>query len=143
MATQRGREVPAVIDQLLAEPRRFDFFQAVRLLERHAQQTEGASGAARQPVGRDSAPQHEVVRFRAYQSLTLPTAEIEEFGRPALATEAGKPALPERPPEMFVNFMGLTGPSGVLPRHYTQLVLEQLRDGAERCRTFLTCSITA
>src|SRR5262249_5064658 len=46
------------------------------------------------------------------------------------------PAGP-RPPEMVVTFMGLTGPAGVLPRHYTELLLQQIRERDYSLRDFL------
>ena len=30
---------------------------------------------------------------------------------------------------MTMTFMGLTGPSGVLPRHYTDMMMRQQREG--------------
>lgn len=137
MASQRGREIPSVIDQLFADPRRFDFFQAVRLLERSARRPDAA---LRQHVGRDGDPLREIVRFRAHQSLAFPVSEIERIGPPHrghAAPPAAQQGSPEEsPPEMFANFMGLTGPSGVLPRHYTRLVLQQMRDGADAVAEF-------
>src|SRR5205823_27398 len=91
---------------LWEEPFVFDFFQAVRVLERLAKD--------RKPVGRTGSPRDEVVRFRAHLSLTFPPSSIYDLQRP---TEA----LPL--PLMTVAFMGLYGPSGVLPRHYTELLL--------------------
>jgi type VI secretion system protein ImpH len=39
--------------------------------------------------------------------------------------------------EMVVAFMGLTGPSGVLPHHYTAMLLRRLRDKDASLRDFL------
>ncbi len=95
-----------VEERLWEEPFAFDFFQSVRLLER--------LGKDRKPVGRAGPPRAEVVRFRAHLSLTFPPSSIYDLQRP---TEA----MPS--PLMTVSFMGLYGPSGVLPRHYTELLL--------------------
>jgi type VI secretion system protein ImpH len=97
--------------RLFAEGFAFDFFQAVRLLERLAPE--------RCPVGRAGPPAAEAVRFRAHLSLSFPPSPIYEI-EPAAA------ALPV--PAMTVAFMGLTGPSGVLPQHYTELLLRLQRD---------------
>jgi type VI secretion system protein ImpH len=109
MAAESGRTDPSVEELLFAEGFRFEFFQAVRLLER--------AFPERPPVGRDAHPADEVVRFRARNSLTFPPSSIHELTR----SETAGPAT------MVVAFMGLTGPSGVLPRHYTELVLERER----------------
>jgi type VI secretion system protein ImpH len=107
----------SVRDQLFAEPYRFDFFQAVRILEKVYRD--------KQPVGLNHAPAEEIVRFRAYQSLTFP---------PSALYELLKPESDRTYPLMTVTFMGLTGPSGALPTHYTQLLLDLGRDvrGPER-----------
>ena len=96
----------SVIDELFEEPYRFEFFQSMRLLERALPDPRS--------VGREGSPNTEVVRFRALQALTFPPSSIYDLSRPA---------SPEQTPVMTVAFMGLTGPSGVLPRHYTELML--------------------
>jgi type VI secretion system protein ImpH len=141
MGSQRGREIPALIDQLLADPGRFDFFQAVRALQRQADHLAQTTGAKPwHGVGYDSAPEEEIIRFRAQQSLAFPAADIQRLEPcepPEPGGVAGRPVARQRPPQMFVNFLGLTGPNGVLPRHYSQLVLEQLREGAGVLPAFL------
>lgn len=98
--------------RLLSEGYAFGFFQAVRLLERlHPE---------RAPVGRSAAPAQELVRFRAHQSLSFPPSEIYEI------VPAGEQL---RCPAMTVSFFGLTGPSGILPRHYTELLLRLRKEG--------------
>jgi type VI secretion system protein ImpH len=70
-------------------------------------------------VGRAGPPEAEAVRFRAQISLTFPPSSIHEIQGPT----SSQPA-----PVMVQAFMGLTGPSGVLPRHYTDLLHKIDRD---------------
>ena len=44
---------------------------------------------------------------------------------------------------MKVNFMGLTGPMGVLPYAYTELILERLRAKDKSLQSFLEFSTIA
>ena len=97
--------------RLFEESYNFDFFQAVRLLQRME--------PGRALVGRGGPPQAEAVRFRARISLSFPPSSIYEIRRPTSS-------LPV--PVMVQAFMGLTGPSGVLPRHYTELLYKIERD---------------
>jgi type VI secretion system protein ImpH len=86
----------------------FEFFQAVTLLQRlHSD---------RQPVGRFSKPEDEAVHFHANNTLAFPASQIQQIEYPENV-----------PPQMLVNFMGLTGPMGVLPYCYTELILERAR----------------
>ncbi len=101
----------ALARRLFEESYEFDFFQAVRLLQRME------PGRAR--VGRGGPPQAEAVRFRARISLSFPPSSIYDLRRPTTS-------LPV--PVMVQAFMGLTGPSGVLPRHYTELLYKIERD---------------
>ena len=61
-----------------------------------------------------------MVRFRAHLSLTFPASAIDEV----LPPTRDRPA-----PLMTVTFFGLTGPSGILPRHYTEHLIRQEREG--------------
>ena len=102
------------LDQLLLEePYRFEFFQAVRLLEKiHSQ---------KKPVGDTALPYEEIVRFRSRIAMDFPSSEIHEI----FETRDGSPGEPKT--EVIVNFMGMAGVSGVLPAHYTELVLDRIR----------------
>ena len=80
---------------LVDEPYRVSFFQAVRMLQRLT------PGAAR--VGGYGSPGSEAVRFRAHASLSFSASEIQSLTFPQ-----------DVPADMTVNFMGLTGPLGVL-----------------------------
>lgn len=87
----------------------FDFFQAVRLLQQIEPQ--------RAAVGQGSALEVEAVRFRTLASLTFPPSSIYDLQKIGAA-----------PPLMTVTFFGLTGPSGILPRHYTELLMRIQRE---------------
>lgn len=108
------------LDVLLREePYRFTFFQAARILERLF--------PARPPVGADADPKEETVRFRAHLSLDFPASDIQRI------EELGA----DRPWTMTVAFLGLTGPSGALPRFYTELLMERVRQKDRALRDFL------
>lgn len=121
-----GRGTNRTLKQVLFdEPYRFDFFQAVRLLERIYPQ--------RLPVGEESEPAREAVRFRTLPSLKFPPSQIYDLKGEGGEDEKGRYA----PPEMVVAFMGLTGPLGVLPHAYTELVMERVREKDRTLHEFL------
>ena len=96
----------------------FEFFQGVTLLQRLLD--------ARQPVGRFSNPESEAVHFRVNNQLAFPASQIHEI-------EWSE----NSPPQMAVNFMGLTGPLGVLPYCYTEQILDRLRAKDKALQSFL------
>lgn len=124
MATAGGRDGAPLKQQLLEEAQKFDFFQAVRLLERLAREEADDGAAWDKPVGHDHDPKKEAIRFRAYPSHRFPAAEVREINEHPKSA-AGEPIGSAR--EMTVAFMGLTGPCGVLPPHYTSLLIERIR----------------
>jgi type VI secretion system protein ImpH len=97
--------------ELREEPFLFEFFQAVRLLERLMPD--------RSPVGGFNPPSVEIVRFVANSTLAFPPSEVHSLEWPK--KDGGG--------LMKVNFMGLTGPEGVLPLYYTSLLGERTRAG--------------
>ena len=100
--------------RLFEEPYVFDFFQAVRILQR----LEG-----RRLVGYNGPPGAEAVRFRAHVSLSFPASSIHDLIHP----------LPgDRTPVMVQAFLGLTGPSGILPRHYSEMLYRLEKDRINR-----------
>jgi type VI secretion system protein ImpH len=135
MAAESGESSSSVIDRLFQAPRRFAFFQAVRMLELAAARgikDAGFDGSA--SVGTDVSPHAEAVRFSAQPSLAFPPNEIVDLGRaPSDPTKRGS----DGPPRMTVSFFGLTGPSGALPQHYTALLIRNIRAKSLALRDFL------
>lgn len=112
MAAKVGRTDPPLAQALFEKAYGFDFFQAVRLLERISPE--------RQAVGREAAPLREVARFRTRASMAFPPSQIHEISQNGDGER-------QTPPEVTIAFMGLTGPSGVLPQPYTELLMERAR----------------
>ena len=106
MAAPVRRTDPSVADILLERPWEFDFFQAVRLL--------GLMYPERRLVARLGQPVDNIVRFHAHLSMHFPPSSIQD-----LAPDARE----DGPLHMSVAFMGLTGPQGVLPTHYTEYLI--------------------
>lgn len=99
--------------ELFDEPYRFEFFQAVRLLEKIYPD--------RKAVGLEAMPHHEIVRFRSNVSFNFPASEILKL------EESVDELTEEKKLEMFINFMGMVGMSGVMPLPYTELIASRAR----------------
>ena len=138
MAAKGRRKAATVIAQLEESPESFDFFQAVRVLERaHWSAKPPGESRGTDSIGRDVAPGQEFVRFRTWPSLRFASSLIKRIrwrqrGRDDKAGSAR--------PEVSVNFMGLTGSAGILPSHYTELVIRRGRDRDSRSASFSICS---
>lgn len=123
-----------MISKLAKTPQAFSFFQAIRLLELAAR-VQSAPGRHTRlgkaaAIGGFTPPQQELVRLNSSHALRFPEAEIE-----ALSPKKGSSSQPAW--DMTVNFMGLTGALGVLPFHYTELVLQRRKTKDEALRRFL------
>lgn len=125
MAAPGRHEAADLATQLFDAPQRFELFQAVRLLEQLAAREERAAGAA--PLGADGRPGQEPVRFRSSPSLAFASSDVVGLVR----TEGS------REPELTVACMGLIGPMGALPSHYSDRVLHRVRSRDRALRDFL------
>ena len=117
MASKGRRKAAPVSEQLEREGYRFDFFQAVRLLRRMVLESDGPDSVS---TGGDGPPDREPVRFRAVPTHTFPAGSIHSVSRPE-TDDATSPQTYH----MDVCFLGLVGPAGVLPEHYTTMVIER------------------
>jgi type VI secretion system protein ImpH len=122
MATPLGRQNPGLIDDLLRHGHRYDFFQAVRLLHGLIYESDDTQDVRSRGVGTDHGPDTEIVRFRALPAHSFPAGSIAEVRQ----ADPSDGEAQERY-EMDVAFLGLTGPSGTLPNHYTSLMIERVR----------------
>src|SRR3546814_317000 len=101
----------------MAQPERYGFFQAARRLFRTHGLTDLRAGG------------REAVRFGVIDSLSFPPGEITAL-QPA-------PEQVDAELRMTVAFLGLTGPSGVLPHHYTRWLIARARARDPGPRDFL------
>jgi type VI secretion system protein ImpH len=110
-----------VLRELLREPWRFEFPQAMRVLLRNSDH-----GNTMLAADRRYDVVKEPVRIGVHQSLAFPASDVQSL-TPGVDGKA----------EMSINFLGLTGPSGVLPLHYTEFLMDRARDGDHSPAEFL------
>ena len=110
MAAQKRESGSTLKESLFKEFYSFSFFKAVHLLE--------TLSSDRKPIGQTLNPKEEAVRFSVKPGLTFPPSDISGL----------KQADQKNPHEMDVAFMGLIGPSGVLPHWYNELAIERVRE---------------
>ncbi|MCA9227115.1 MAG: type VI secretion system baseplate subunit TssG [Planctomycetales bacterium] len=114
-SARRGSKNP-VIEQLHAEPYRFSFVQAVRLL----QQANREGDEGRHAIGTDALPEAERVRITAQVARSFAASEVTGLKKSSTDKRTGR----KIPTQLTVGFMGLFGPSGVLPHHDTQRIID-------------------
>ncbi len=135
MHTAKRRFEPAVIERLFAEPFRFQFFQAVRMVELWLR---------RHGVAQDGAVAN-FMRFQNPLSLRFPASQLDSLRPEPREILPTAPALAEalqgrqlRYLRMTPNFMGFLGSAGALPAHYTEAIAaHQLYEKDEGPRAFL------
>ncbi|HBZ54750.1 MAG TPA: type VI secretion system baseplate subunit TssG [Syntrophobacteraceae bacterium] len=109
MASQERQSDTPLKDRLLAEYFEYTFYKAVHLLEAMAPQ--------KKPLGQSASPENEPVRFSVKPGLTFPPSDIVNL----------RDGDDDGPLRMDVAFLGLIGPSGILPHWYNELALDRHR----------------
>jgi len=135
MLAKKRRFEPAVIEKLFREPYRFEYFQAVRVLELWLKR----NGMPRQGMVAN------FLRFQNSTSLRFPASQLEaiateprDIGRDAGSLGAALQAATLKYVRLTPTFMGLLGGTGVLPVHYTERIAEHLfNEKDEGARAFL------
>lgn len=164
VADRYGWGKPSTLESwLFAEGHRFDFFQAVRLLEmiraadysrklrENPNSEDQIKSPARRAPGEGVDPKKEIVRFRSSVALDFPTSDIAEVSHDEITHQAqgegrqgNTPAAmvasfkqDSSPADMTVNFLGLAGGLGALDIPTTELILQRRSRSDEALKDFL------
>lgn len=110
MAAPQRQPHSSLKERLFEEFYKFSFYEAVRLLE--------AANPEKAPLGEALTPDRESVRFSVKPGFAFPPSDIT-----ALALGEGGATA-----RMGVAFLGLIGPSGLLPHWYNELAVKRNRE---------------
>ena len=129
MLTTERLKKNTVIQKLQSEPKLFEFTQAVKLIECHyAHNFTTESVNVYDLININTPPHLEPIRFCSTQKLVFPESDVSSI-KQIKAAKSNKW-------EISVNFIGITGPSGVLPYHYSELVNERSKNKDYALKTF-------
>lgn len=109
MATAKRQPDTSLESRLFEEFFRFSFYRAVQHMERIQ--------PGKKRLGETLDPREEPLRFSVKPGLSFPPSDISRLQRPNGEEQA----------RMEVRFMGLIGPSGVLPHWYNELAATRMQ----------------
>jgi len=138
MALPLGQAYADLIDRLARTPQHFEFFQAVRLAQEALRLAARDAGLPVPPViGVTESSGPAGVTFHSTVGMGFPGgAIVRSRFQTASSDEAGEPITPVLKSIAFETAIsGLLGPTGVLPSHYSAMVLDRWR--IHRDLTFL------
>lgn len=119
MATEKRQSSSPLEQSFAKEFYNYSFFKAVDLLEKLY--------SDRKPLGQTQNPRREAVRFSVKPGLVFAPSDIADF----------KVSTEDAPCNLAVAFMGLIGPSGVLPHWYNEITVSRMRQKDQGISTFL------
>jgi type VI secretion system protein ImpH len=103
-----------LIERLAREPYRFDFFEALRLIE--------CRQAEKPRLGKSVKASDDPIRLAQQPELDFAPSTLAAF----------EPGADGSPPRLSVRFLGLFGPNGPLPLHLTEYARERVRHHGDR-----------
>lgn len=121
MATQDRKKTSALKQKIEASPWRFDFFQLVRLLE-----AENSKNALSE-VGDFTPASSEPLKFKTNPQLNFEPAPVKSVSKSKNSAHT----------KIETNFWGLNGSSGILPFHYSELIIQRIRHNDHALKDFL------
>jgi type VI secretion system protein ImpH len=119
MAGPTGNPTHSLIEEIAADPTRFDFFTAVRRLQ--------AASRDRPRIGHSLSPSQDPVRFAQSPALNFAPATLESLRRPA--------DDPDRAPTLYSRHFGVFGPNGPLPLCLTEFAHDRILHHGDRTFT--------
>ena len=130
MSSTSRQQSSSVTQHLIADTASFSLVQTVRLLERsHAFNSGSNLNERNNSIAKYIPPESEVIRFHTNQKLEFSPADINSAYLQPKSHNA-------KQWHIDVNLMGLTGAAGVLPYHYTELILQRLKLKDKSLRDF-------
>jgi type VI secretion system protein ImpH len=119
MAGAPGTTDAPVMRRLLAQARRFPFFQALRLLE--------AARPDAAPIGGEGPAQREAIRLRPSADCAFPASDVVEIREVDGGPSARGPRF-----QVTTSFLGLYGADSPLPAYFSEAVLWQNDESTRR-----------
>lgn len=107
-----------LLNRLIEEAPRREFVMLMRQIERLLAHGDTEPSKNLALIGTDALPQQESLRIKADPALAFPPTEVRSLRWAGSGNRI----------EITTNFLGLVGPNGALPRHYTAKALASLRN---------------
>lgn len=135
MLTSRRFKSTSLIHRLVDDPDAFSFYQAIKLLEHYVFENEkrSASEKVQGSLGVFANPNTEVISFDTRPALKFPDRYLTSIsGLNDIVPSDQRSAL-----TVGTNVISLAGSTGVLPYHYTELILQRIKQKDSTLSIFL------
>ena len=118
----------SLAQQLFHESYRFEFHQALKILERMYPDVI--------PLGKSSLPSQEIIHLKSRILFSYPPSDIYNITAENSFSSSASEIIVSKI-KMQVNFLGIAGANGPLPLPYTEKIFERFKMGDETSADFL------